>query len=140
VKQQILYISWSGARSVIAAATIASLAWSAIDFFYPISWIVIFSIFAAIYGVLFLVTIFTKLPRIDPAGVNDATRTDVYVFALSILQAVISAVIPAILAIVVINLVSRWTGKPTDWLHPSLFFPSLFLILYPDEPHFGPSE
>lgn len=124
------FIIWNTIRSLLEALIQASAVWSAVDLFFPMSWTNVFWIFAAIQFLAFFAIIFTRLPGMNTAMVRASTVIHAGVVFVSLVQALVSAIIPAILALVIVNLIAPWTGKPTDWLHPSIFFASLFFILY----------
>jgi hypothetical protein len=120
-----LFLIWTVVRNTFEAAVWATAVWTCLDSFYDIEWIYLFWVF---FAILFLIG--GKVIGVEPYLVQAFLVIDLGVVALAILQALTTSLIPTALAIVIFNLISRWTHKEPDWLHVFLFFACAFYILW----------
>jgi hypothetical protein len=116
-------------RSVIEAAVHAGFVWSVVDFIFPpVPYINGFWIFAAIQAVGFLGILFARLPPMDAVIARASIVVHAGVILLSLWQALLFSIVPSVLLVAAIAMISPWTHKEPDWLHPSLFVASLFFV------------
>jgi hypothetical protein len=120
-----LLVIWIVVRISFEAVVWATLVWTASESFYPIEWISLFWVFFAILFILGL-----KVMGAEPWLAGVMLVTDPMLVGMAVLQAVMCALIPTVITIVVANLISSWTHMVPDWLHVFLFFGCGFYILW----------
>jgi hypothetical protein len=120
-----LLVIWTVVRTAFEAAVWATLVWTALDSFYSVEWISLFWIFFAIHFLLGL-----KVVGAEPWLARVMLVTDPVLVGMAVLQAVMCALIPTVVTIVVANLISSWTNMYPDWLRVILFFGCGFYTLW----------
>jgi hypothetical protein len=103
----------------------ATMVWTAAEPFYPIEWSLLFWIF---FAVLFLLGL--KVMGAEPWLTRVMLVTEPVLVGMAVLQAVMCALIPTVITIVVANFISSWTNMHPDWSHVFLFFGCGFYILW----------
>ena len=120
-----LLILWTTIRNAFEGAVWATLVWTASESFFDVEWIYLFWGFFAILCLQGL-----KVLGAEPWLGRAMVTIDPMLVGLAIWQAVMCALIPTVIAIVVGNMISSWTQRVPDWLHVFLFFGCAFYIFW----------
>jgi hypothetical protein len=118
---KVLLCFWIVLRSTLAAVVWTTLIWTTAKLFYTLDWVPLFSI---LLPILFTFGLGTRAA--PPSLTSVMLAVDPKLVAFAIFQALVSAIIPTLVVVVVVSLV----GWHPDWLNVFLFFVSAFYILW----------
>jgi hypothetical protein len=115
-----LFILWITIRAIFNASIWATSAWCLLYLFINASWWQCFWIFLAIQ-IIGDLSLFRYIRNHNRQECFSYLRLDSILVGLSILYAPIIAIVPTIIAVLVLTFLQAWTNMTVHWLHTWLF-------------------